>query len=290
MKSFKDIFVVCVLLYVLICMISCEANANGNNKDTEPIDTACETVSESTQFVSPGITEGVDIYHEGFGSNKKYVVVIDPGHQDHGMNELEPNGPDSDVMKTQLAIGTVGSFTQIQEYELNLAVSLKLRDELLKMGYTVVMIRETDNVNISNMERALIANKYKPDEENGYSASIYMRIHANGFSTPEPRGALMYCCTSQNPYTIGSLFKECKSLSDNVIEQYCAETKMPRRNMIMSDTLTGTNWSEIPTALIEMGFMSNETDDRLMATEEFRNSAAVGIARGIDIYFQSKSQ
>jgi N-acetylmuramoyl-L-alanine amidase len=51
------------------------------------------------------------------------------------------------------------------------------------------------------------------------------------------------------------------------------------------DDMTGTNWSEVPTTIVEMGFLSNKSDDRLMATEYFRQEAAVGIADGLDAYF-----
>ena len=64
-----------------------------------------------------------------------FVIVIDPGHQKKGNSQKEPNGPGSDVMKAKVSSGTKGVSTGIWEYELNLAVSLYLKEELvLKKG------------------------------------------------------------------------------------------------------------------------------------------------------------
>lgn len=238
-------------------------------------------------FISPTPQNGTDIFHKGFGDNENYVVVIDAGHQDHGMNEKEPNAPGSSIMKTQLTSGTQGIVTRIPEYELTLAISLLLRDELLKSGYTVVMVRETNDVNISNIGRALIANKYKPSDENNYKECINVRIHANGFDSPNMRGALMYCCTSANPYEVGKYYDESVMLANLILDNYCNFTSMPKyKNPILyGDDMTGTNWSEVPTTIIELGFMSNEEDDRMMAEDKYRKNAAKGMKAGIDLYF-----
>ena len=57
------------------------------------------------------------------------------------------------------------------------------------------------------------------------------------------------------------------------------------RGCIIRDDLTGTNWSEIPVTLIEMGFMSNSAEDRKMQKKTFQNKMAKGMADGIDSYF-----
>ena len=65
------------------------------------------------------------------------MVAIDPGHQAHGNSEQEPIGPGAAQTKAKVASGTTGRSTGVPEYQLNLDVSLKLRDELKARGYDV---------------------------------------------------------------------------------------------------------------------------------------------------------
>ena len=224
---------------------------------------------------------GTDIYYVGKkGSpNRSRVIVIDPGHQLKGSNALEPNGPDSEVMKAEVTWGATGVYTGQTEYELNLAVALLLRDELIRRGYSVVMIRETNNISISNMERAEIANKYE--------AAAYIRIHANSWTDNTMRGAMTICQSASNPYpTCAAHYRKSYNLSRFVLDEFCDQTGISKLNMREMDDMTGTNWSRVPTTIIEMGFLSNKSDDTLMATDYFRQEAAIGIANGLDAYFE----
>ena len=53
----------------------------------------------------------------------------------------------------------------------------------------------------------------------------------------------------------------------------------------VNDTMTGINWSKIPVIILEMGFMTNEQDDRNMADASFREKMADGIVNGINVYY-----
>lgn len=203
-----------------------------------------------------------------------YVIVIDPGHQGKGDSTKEPNGPNSAEMKARVTGGTSGCVTGVMEYELNLAVSLKLRDELEARGYTVYMTRETHDVNISNMERAQYATSVNAD--------VSVRIHANGAENSSVSGAL--APSSNNPY-ISNLSAASQNLSQCILDAYCKATGMNNQGVISSDTMTGINWSTVPVTILEMGYMTNPSDDANMEDADYQQKMVQGIANGIDDYF-----
>lgn len=205
----------------------------------------------------------------------KKIVGIDPGHQLRGDSSTEPNGPGSSTYKAKVAGGTRGVSTGKPEYQLTLEVTKKLKAELWDMGYQVVMTRTKNDVNISNKARALLIN------ESG--ADICVRIHADG-AVSSARGATVLCSSSSNRY-ISKLYKKSKKLSDALIRAYCKETGLRNRGISYRDDLTGTNWSTVPTTLIELGFMTNSAEDRYMASASGQKEMVKGMAAGINEYF-----
>ncbi len=204
------------------------------------------------------------------------VVVIDPGHQRNGDSTKEPNGPGSSTMKARVTGGTSGWTTGVPEYELTLDISLQLRDELVNRGYTVYLTRESHDVNISNMERAQYATSV--------GADIAVRIHANGSDNTSVSGALALSPSASNPY-ISNLSGESSRLSRDVLNAYCAATGMANQGVQMNDTMTGINWSTVPVTILEMGYMTNPTDDVNMQDDAYQKKMVQGIADGIDAYF-----
>ncbi len=207
------------------------------------------------------------------------LIVIDPGHQRKGNYDKEPNGPGSSEMKAKVSSGTQGVSTGIPEYELTLAVSLYLKEELLARGYEVIMTRQTHDIDISNVERAVIANEAQAD--------AFIRVHADSSTNTSAKGVLTICQTKDNPYN-ADLYKESYELSKLVLEEVVAATGAKKRYIWETDTMTGINWTTVPTTILEMGFMSNPEEDELMATEEYRKKIAVGVANAIDRFLQNE--
>ena len=224
------------------------------------------------------ITTEKQMTTEAFNPREDIIIALDPGHQAPSvdMSATEPNAPESSVMKTKATGGTSGKFTGVGEYELNLTIAKKVRDRLSGMGYNVIMTRENNETAISNMERAKLANDAH--------ANISVRIHANGSDDSSTNGALVLVGSQSNMY-VGHLYDESYRLGQNILDTYCESTGMKNLGIQTNDTMTGINWSEIPVIILEMGFMSNELDDRNMEDASYQEKMVNGIVDGIEKYF-----
>jgi len=249
------------LIFLIICFSAC--GKTDQTHQTEEKDTLADPSEEIAEE-----------------PEEKPVIFLDPGHQSRGNSEQEPIGPGASETKAKVAGGTQGAASGKKEYELTLEVSLKLEEELTSRGYEVKMTRTSHDVNISNAERAELANEAQAD--------AFIRIHANGSENAAANGAMTICQTPDNPYN-GDLYTQSRALSDSVLECLAAKTGCHKEYVWETDSMSGINWCQVPVTIVEMGYMTNPDEDVLMASEDYQWKLAEGIADGVDRYFEGES-
>ena len=205
----------------------------------------------------------------------RIVIAIDPGHQAKGNYGKEPVGPEATELKTKVSSGTQGVSTKIPEHVFTLELSLKLRDALTDAGYEVVLTRETAEVDISNVERAEVAN--------AAGADIYIRVHADGADSEAANGISVLYPSENNPY-VAELSADSKRLAQAVLDEMCEATGAKKRGIIKRDDLSGTNWAQMPVILIEAGFMTNEAEEKKLLSTEYQDLLVQGIVEGVEEY------
>lgn len=204
-----------------------------------------------------------------------YLVVLDPGHQAKADPGQEPIGPGSEVTKDRVSSGTRSINTGSPESELVLKVALKLRDALQADGIQVVMTRTTQDVWISNAERAQIAN--------AAGADLFVRIHADGATDTSIHGILMLYPATISGWT-DDIASESKRAAQLALDYLVAATGAKNRGMVARKDITGFNWSDVPVILPEIGLMTNKTEDALLATDEYQDKIVQGLADAIMEY------
>jgi N-acetylmuramoyl-L-alanine amidase len=200
------------------------------------------------------------------------VVVIDPGHDLRANPQTEPIGPGSSTRKIKDGGGTHGVASGLTEAELNLAVALRTRALLQRAGIRVVMTRTTTSgTSIGNIARARIANRA--------GAALFLRIHADGSTDPAARGTHTLYPALRAGWT-DDIYAHSKRAAGIVQRELVRTLGFPDRGLQERPDFTGFNWADVPAILVEMGFMTNPTEDRLLATQPYQRRAALGLCRG----------
>jgi len=200
------------------------------------------------------------------------VVVIDPGHDARANLATEPIGPGSSARKIKDGGGTHGVVTGVREPDLTLEVSLRLRRLLRAAGVRVVMTRtRTSGASMGNIARARIANDA--------GAALFLRVHADGASSASARGTHTLTPALRRGWT-DDVYASSRRAATLVQTELVRTLGFPNRGIQERSDFTGFNWADVPVILVEMGFMTNPTEDRALARPTVRQRAALGLCRG----------
>lgn len=185
-------------------------------------------------------------------------IVIDPGHG------TDPEGVDPG------AIGPGGT----REKDVNLAISLKLAELLRAAGATVYLTRSGETIPYSLAERAYYANDINGD--------IFISIHANASTSSDKSGTATYFYA---PYgdELGEQRGERWRLANSIQEALVA--MLGRKDMgVQEDNFSVLRNTAMASVLVEVAFISNSTEEKLLADPVFQARAAQGIFNGINEY------
>ncbi|MBU3179703.1 N-acetylmuramoyl-L-alanine amidase family protein [Clostridium psychrophilum] len=212
-----------------------------------------------------------DEYKKSSNGASKKVVVIDPGHASISSSVKEPEAPGSSIMKVKEPGGAQGINSRTPEYVVNMAVAVKLRSLLQAKGYTVIMTKTQNSLMLGNIARAEVGNKAKAD--------LVIRIHADSNNNTSAKGASML--VPSDTKNTNAIYNTSKSYGETVFKSLVSDVGMNNRGVMQRDDMTGFNWSKVPVILVEMGFLSNVSEDKLLNTNAYQAKIANGLADGI---------
>lgn len=205
---------------------------------------------------------------------KSFIVCIDPGHQEKGDSRKEAIAPNSKITKARVSSGTEGIATKNPEHVINLQAALILKDLLIKKGYKVIMTRESARVNISNIERAQLANNSK--------ANITIRIHCDSINDSGKTGTVILVPDKTNKFT-KKIYESSNGYAE-ILKRKLQENNIKVNGIFQRNDITGFNWSTVPVIIFEMGFMSNYNEDKMLSNKTYQIKLMECISNSIDEY------
>lgn len=179
---------------------------------------------------------------------KETIVVVDAGH----------GGKDP---------GKIG-VNDVLEKDLNLAIAKRVQVGLEKEGIQVVMTRKED----VSEESKLGDMKKRVELINEIHPAITVSIHQNSYSDPSVRGAQVFY------FTHSKASEEAASVMQEMLRTYDSENT---RQIKANDIFYMLKKTEVPTIIVECGFLSNPTEAEKLTSEEYQQQMADAICKGI---------
>ncbi|SHG75436.1 N-acetylmuramoyl-L-alanine amidase [Thermosyntropha lipolytica DSM 11003] len=190
------------------------------------------------------------------------IIVVDPGHG---------------------GVDTGATRGDIVEKDITLRIAERLAVELAKNGAAVIMTRKGDtdlveeNFKGSYKERHRLGLSHRVEKANQSGAHLFVSIHTNADPDPRWRGAQ----TFYHPDSIES--KKAAEAIQEAIKDYLKNTS---RSALAGDYFVMNN-TEMPAVLVEVGFISNPEEGKLLCDAEYQQKIAYAICQGIEKYFSA---
>ena len=230
-------------------------------------DTSTTTTNEETT-TTPSATPEPTPFPVGGPDLSGYCVVIDAGHQGTPNLEQEPLSSSMSGSKDKSAEGYTGMVSGINESQINLDAALLLSEYLKSLGCEVYLTRETEEVDISNKERAEFAVSKDPD--------LYIRLYCNYANDSKTSGMSILVPSS------GKFASEMTVWGENLGKTIENFTGSSFRGCQASGNYSGLNWADsIPSFMIRMGYLSNSDDEARLQDEEYQLQLCQGVAQFI---------
>jgi N-acetylmuramoyl-L-alanine amidase len=226
---------------------------------TEPTKPSTKPEPEPAEKQEPAGGEDMDGELAGITGLKGSIIVIDPGH----------GGSDSG------AIGPTG----VMEKSVTLRVSNEVKRLLVKEGATVYMTRNAD-IEVSK-KRAKATDieelQARCDVANRDSrTALFLSIHCNAFSSPSANGMeTYYSAGSRNGQRFATL-----------LNQELAKAGGLFNRGVKTANYYVLRHTNMPASLVELAFVTNYREEKLLRSEAYQNKLAAAIVRGIARYFQ----
>ena len=196
-------------------------------------------------------------------NNSDKVILIDPGH----------GGLDGGAKSKA---GTI-------EKDINLQISLKLRDNLEEKGYKVYMTRDEDEGlyqkgnTIKEKKREDLNRRVQMKKET--DCDIFVSIHQNMFPQSKCYGAQVWYASNENSYNLATVVQE--SIKESVKDNNKRVAKpAAEAYLILRDKYEGAS------ILVECGFLSNPDEESRLKSDKHQTLIVEGISNGIDKYFE----
>ena len=164
----------------------------------------------------------------------------------------------------------------VWEKELNLAVSLKLREALTQRGAKVIMTRDTD-ADLCTPDRPAVLTKKRQDMQNRIAIArenridLLLSVHMNEYRTRSESGPQVF-------YRAGS---DASRLLAGCIQDALIRGLQPKKQRVAMAGDYFILQLDVPSALVECGFISNPEEEKLLLNADYQARLVEAIADGV---------